>query len=322
MPQVDLVSVCSGHERTVTCETLADDDLPTTTSTTTTDQIVQSDPIPVPDYAPESFWLSKDAELDWLSENAFIERKGSGKGAPHSTNFNPNSNIISVSQRYSVNLKSKASILGLPKTQKTTYAESKLRRNCRPPSIRFFPKRCETSTGKSAVTVTEPTSPKVSCIGRVRSKKDRSRRMRNRQKQPEPEIRRSRSAKKTKTGFWTNFRSMFRAKGHKPAEKIGDELPLEETVIVKNKGSLKKKREFNARPSESLTTTPVEPPSLGGVKRFQSGRRSDAWAADIEVDGAKSESLDRGSIWESRINAGQLHGIHVSRCASVGPVSG
>ncbi|GAB4833379.1 hypothetical protein Ancab_031622 [Ancistrocladus abbreviatus] len=318
MPQVDLVSVCGGHDRKIACETVVNDDPPTTNI----DQPSQPDPTPVPDYAPESFCLSKDAELDWVSENAFIERKDSGKGAAHSTNLNTNPipNAQPVSQRNSANFKSKASILGLPKSQKTTYAESKLRRNCRPPSIRFFPKRCGTSSGKSEVAVTEPTSPKVSCMGRVRSKKDRSRRMTNRQKQPESEFRRSGSITKNKTGFWTKFRSIFHSKGHKPEEKSGDEPP-QRALDEKKKRSLKKKREFNATPSET-TTTPLEPPSLGGVKRFQSGRRSDAWAADVEVDGAKSEPLDRCSIWERRRKAGPLDGVHVDRqCLSVGPLS-
>ena len=45
-------------------------------------------------------------------------------------------------------------------------------------NTRLFIKRIE-PTGKSVVPMAEPSSPKVSCIGRVRSKKDRSRRLGN-----------------------------------------------------------------------------------------------------------------------------------------------
>ncbi|KAL9659822.1 hypothetical protein QQ045_024631 [Rhodiola kirilowii] len=44
---------------------------------------------------PESFWLSKDAELDWFDRNAFLDRKDSTK-----TNQNHNS-VSNSSQRFS-----------------------------------------------------------------------------------------------------------------------------------------------------------------------------------------------------------------------------
>ncbi|GMH09914.1 hypothetical protein Nepgr_011755 [Nepenthes gracilis] len=280
MPQVDLVVVYGGSlDRKITCETLENHD------PTAADLVHKPDP--PPDYAPDSFRVSKDAELDWIDRNAFIERKDSAKGNSnsHSANLNPNQN--SVSLRYSV--KSRASIIGLPKPQKTNYADSNFRRSCRPPSVRLFPKRSETVSGKSTVSVTEPSSPKVSCMGRVRSTKDRSRRMRKRRNQPEPVMTKTRSLRKPKVGFWTNFRSMFLSRSHKPAEK-SKEQPKESPMARKSRSV--KKREFSATPSE----TPSEAPSLGAVKRFASGRRSDAWAGELDVDGAKSRPLDGASI--------------------------
>ncbi|KAI3801419.1 hypothetical protein L1987_29524 [Smallanthus sonchifolius] len=81
MTQVDLealASVCGVGDRKITCETLADES--------------QAQAIPestVLDYAPESFWLSKDAEFDWFDRNAFLERKESIKGNSNSLNLNP-----------------------------------------------------------------------------------------------------------------------------------------------------------------------------------------------------------------------------------------
>ncbi|KAJ8423604.1 hypothetical protein Cgig2_015519 [Carnegiea gigantea] len=294
MPQVDLSSVCGAHDRKVACETttgdISDDDNPAPAE--------MDDPqTTVPDYAPESFWLSKDAEIDWLDQNAFIERKDSGKGSvisiPNSSNLHPNSTL--GSQRYSVNLKSKASIIGLPKPQKPNYVD---RRNCRPASIRLFPKKPGPVSGRPAA-MSEPSSPKVSCMGRVRSRKERSRRGKNRKKQTEPVLLKSRSIKEKKPGFWNNFRLMFRSKG----TKTGCKADGAEIEPVKKSSRSDKKRGFmadNANGGCSVQVGLVEPPGLGGVKRFASGRRSDAWAGDAEVDGAKTEPLDRGSIWRRR----------------------
>ena len=301
MPQVDLetlVSVCGGGgcDRKIACETLADGDV----APEGTDL-----PEVAPDFPPESFWLSKDAELDWFDRNAFYERKESTKGNSTSTNLNPNHNSHSnsSSQRFSLNLKSKASIIGLPKPQKPCYTDAKTRRNCRASNTRLFLKRTE-PTGKSAVPMAEPSSPKVSCMGRVRSKKDRSRRLRNRQrsiKSPaematvaaEAKMIRSKSGKHKKGGFWKNLKSIFRTGRAKPIKGV-PEPPKQSSP----------RNSFTARAREMHTSEPEsEPPTLGGVQRFASGRRSDSWIDDMEVDVAKSESLDRDFIWRRRAMA-------------------
>ncbi|KMT06780.1 hypothetical protein BVRB_7g159390 [Beta vulgaris subsp. vulgaris] len=332
MPQVDLTSVCAGvtHDNKVACETLAGDSF-------TGDEEEES-PAPAetqnPDYAPESFWLSKDAELDWLDRNAFLDRKDSGKGSnSNSTNLNP-VHISAGSQRYSTNLKSsKASLIALPKPQKQNYAEVKNRRHYKPSSIRLFPKRSDSVGRKPVVALSEPGSPKVSCMGRVRSRKDRNRRGKNRsnnnnnKKVNEPGLVRNKSVvKDRRSGFWKNIRSIFRLKGSKMGGKADEEFEGN----VNKSSSLKKKRGFNNFNSNndvgvgglSEEVGSVGPPGLGGMKRFASGRKSDGWAGDVEFDGAKSEPLDpRGPIWRRR-EAGPPVEIEVDRdWRVVGPIS-
>ncbi|CAH1446912.1 unnamed protein product [Lactuca virosa] len=125
------------------------------------------------------------------------------------------------SQRYSMTLKSKPAIIGLPKTQKMTYVESKLRQ-CKPANIRLFPKRSN-SVGKAPTTVlvTEPSSPKVSCTGRVRSRRCRSRRKSSAQaNQPEKSAsQRSGTSRPHKAGFMSRITSLFRSEGHRRKKK-------------------------------------------------------------------------------------------------------
>lgn len=307
MPQVDLSSVCAGAggiapDRKVACETTA------TSSASDTDESPPPPPPPPIDYAPESFFLSKDAEREWLDQNAYIERKNSGKGPTSTTsnsNSNSNPNSIYVSQRH---LKSKASILGLPKPQKPNYTEAKNRRPIRPASIRLFPKRSESIGRKPAAALSEPSSPKVSCMGRVRSRRDRKK-----QAEPNRGSVATKSVKTTKTGFWNNLLSMFQSKG----DKIGCKgiEPDGEPVVPRPRRCSNSRRKCGGSSSES---TPGEPPGLGAMNRFASGRRSDAWAGEIEV---KSEPLDRSPIWRRREKGPPAH-VGVDRdWQSVGPAS-
>lgn len=235
------------------------------------------------DFPPESFWLSKDAEFDWFDRNAFLERKESTKRSSHSMNLNPNvnpSHSNSSSQRHSVNLKSKAAIIGLPKTQKTTYVDSKRR----PANVRLFPKRSY-SIGRAPVT--EPSSPKVSCIGRVRSKRCRSRRKSTSQT-TEP-VKKS-SSRRHKSGLMSRITSLFRSDNHgrkktgKSSEKVREP--------VENSGS--RRICVSVKPVSSEPGTPSGPPVLGGMIRFASGRRSESWYGGDDDDVAGRHSLDFG----------------------------
>lgn len=284
MPQVDLetlVSACAGGgtDRKIACETLAEDDGAGAGDDNEDSDDVEEKEVTT-DVPPESFWLSKDAEFDWFDRNAFLERKESTKGINPNPTTHPSSN--SGSQRF---LKTKASIIGLPKGQKTTYAESKRRTSSKPANIRLFPPRRTESMGKP---VAEPSSPKVSCMGRVRSKR---RRRRSSSKREKP-VERSRSGRENrKLGFYSRLVSMFLSdRDHKPAKTAGKKVEKEQKgerqAPVKKSVKAKKSREI------PVSTEPVaEPPGLGGMNRFASGRRSTSWGAD-EISAVISETFD------------------------------
>ncbi|KAM3341427.1 hypothetical protein P3S68_029062 [Capsicum galapagoense] len=273
MPQVDLetlVSACAGgsaaaSERKVACVTLASGDGENPAKN-------DSDEKP-PDFPPESFWLSKDAEFDWFDRNAFLDRKQSTKGIGIGAGTHSNSS----SQRFTSTLKSKskASIIGFPKTQKATYVDSK-RRICKPANIRLFPAKRSESALKSS-SVNEPSSPKVSCMGRVRSKRrSRSRRSSENPKKCE------KSAKKP--GIYSRILSIFRSNrsSKKPVRSVTEKVRREEPVKLMRKS--KSVSIAKTRGAEPVGVEPglCEPVGLGGMKRFSSGRRS--WGGD-EING-------------------------------------
>ncbi|XP_014512743.1 uncharacterized protein LOC106771303 [Vigna radiata var. radiata] len=276
MPQVDLetlVSACSGgcSDQKIAC---ADNDHP--------------------DLPPESFWLSGDAEYDWWDRNAVYQRNESTKGnSISSTNLNPSSN--NNSQRFSKNLKSKAAIIGLPKPQKTSFADAKCRRNHRLANARLFPKRSASVSGKSENSLVEPSSPKVSCIGRVRSKRDRNRTLRTRQRSISSTAtattsiaavtitrQKSKRSQRKKAGFFASVRAIFQTgRRGKPVQKP-DLQPGDSSS--KKKWSYGKKTRGSTGGSTGSRNDDLleesfssEPRGLGSVNRFVSGRRSESW---------------------------------------------
>ncbi|XP_010426890.1 PREDICTED: uncharacterized protein LOC104711820 [Camelina sativa] len=280
MPQV-VSSVCAGgSDRKISCETLADDN---NNEDSTHDPKIR--PVSI-DFPPESYSLSKEEQLEWLNDNAFFERKESQKRNSPTPNQNPNPN--SNSQR--VSLKSKASIIRLPKPQKTCFNEAKKRRNCRIARTLMIPKRIG-SRLKSDPSLSEPSSPKVSCIGRVRSKRDRSRRI---QRQKSGSFK-DKPVRVKKPGFFTSFRAIFRTGGgckdvstaareaHAPRKDavvptparvsarrstdIRGRLPPEESSPTRN--STGSRRSLDCGGDEPVL------PGLGGMTRFTSGRRPD-----------------------------------------------
>ncbi|KZV48957.1 hypothetical protein F511_09553 [Dorcoceras hygrometricum] len=297
MPQVDLVSACArgGSDRKVVCETLADDETPAGNESIPDDEEEA-------DFPPESFWLSKDAEYDWFDRNAFFERKDSTKGNANAVNLNPNSNHSS--QRFSFTLKSKASIIGLPKTQKNTFADSS-RRTCRSVNVRLFPKR-----PTSAVAIIDPGSPKVSCIGRVRSK--RGRRRSTSSKRAEKPLEKSKTSrekpaekqklavekkkkqqnKKKKGGFYSKLMSVFRSKKN-PDRSSSSKMVEEKPAALEPQW-----RSVSYKAAS-------EPPSLGGMTRFASGRRSGSWAAGgFQSSGCGVAGIGPARVWHGpkRVN--------------------
>lgn len=280
MPPVDLenlVSACAGGcgDGKITCETLAGDDGATEDDVASDDDAAV--PTADPDLPPESFWLSKDAEYDWFDRNTFYERRDSGRGSSNlnaAVDVNSNSN----SQRFTPSRRSKAAIIGLPKTQKTTYVDPK-RRTCKTATIRLFPKRPE-PVGKSAVPVAEPGSPNVSCMGRVRSKRGRRRSNSLRRREKPAEKIRTGVEKQKKAGLYSKVIGMFRSKrGRKKSLRSGSRRAVE----VADEGAA---AAFELR---QMSVSSREAPGLGGVMRFASGRRSSSWPAE-DSDQAVSRS--------------------------------
>ncbi|XP_022743146.1 uncharacterized protein LOC111294189 [Durio zibethinus] len=228
-----------------------------------------------PDFPPESFWLSKDAELDWFDRNAFYERKESQKGnsASNSTNLNPNLNSKSNSLRFSLR-KSKASIIGLPKPQKSCFVETKNRKCTKPGNTRLFPKR--SGSAKSDRPLVEPSSPKVSCMGRVRSKRDRNRRLKkNRQKSVEVETVKEKTTRK-RTGFFSSFRAIFRSNGKGRESEALTVAPLPpKNSDIRSRLPPDDRDAISIEHEIAESEAVAEPVSLGGMKRFASGRRSE-----------------------------------------------
>ncbi|XP_022747567.1 uncharacterized protein LOC111297196 [Durio zibethinus] len=279
MPQGNLETLVSAWaggscDNKIVCETLA-----TTEGRAYDDQLHTvekpgEEEIP-PDFPPESFWLSKDDELDWFDRNAFYERKESHKGnsASNSTNLNPNLIPNSNSQRFSLR-KSKASIIRLPKPQKSCFAETKNRKNSKPGNTRLFPKR--SGSVKSDRPVVEPSSPKVSCMGRVRSKRDPNRRLKkNHEKSIEIEAVKEKTTSK-RSSFFSSFRAIFwsNGKAREPhALPVAPSPPRNSDI--RSRLPPDDRDAILIEPEIAESEPIVEPVSLGGMKRFASGRRSE-----------------------------------------------
>jgi hypothetical protein len=280
MLQVEtLVSACAGGstDRKIACETQADDH--------------KTDPPPEqshPDSPPESFYLSRDEENEWLDRNFVYERKESTKGNSNSTNLNTNSrdsnsNSSSNSQRFA-NLKSKTSMIGLPKPQKPSF-DAKNLRNHKPSNIKLFPKRTA-SVGKSFV---EPSSPKVSCYGRVRSKRGRASSVTAAAAAAVKE----KSVKERKRSFFGSFRAIFRSGRRNKQDRRNDSPAFDSSVTNRNNDSVSYSKPRDSTASlndvsfvESVrnSVSESEPPGLGGMARFASGRRGESWGVgDSEI---------------------------------------
>uniref|UniRef100_A0A7N0THY5 Uncharacterized protein n=1 Tax=Kalanchoe fedtschenkoi TaxID=63787 RepID=A0A7N0THY5_KALFE len=280
MPQVDLetlVSVCgtSNNDRKI-----ASVDEP--------DQLPPSSDDP-----PQSFWLSQDAELDWFDRNAVLERKDSTKG-----NSNSNSTPSHFANSHSQRLPVKKSILALPKPKRSVLSDVKHRRNLT--GITLFPRRSASNGGKEAAApMAEPSSPKVSCMGRVRSKRDKNRNLQNQRAASESAISKPALTVK-KNGFWKTLLAVFRSSRH---EKQPTDAPAPAPAaapVQKNEPA-------------------IEPAGLLGTKRFVSGRKSDSWIGDLDLeqprpvkDAVKSGPSDCDPVWRRR-NSGPLNELNCSR---------
>uniref|UniRef100_A0A0E0MJR8 Uncharacterized protein n=1 Tax=Oryza punctata TaxID=4537 RepID=A0A0E0MJR8_ORYPU len=189
------------------------------------------------------------------------------------------------SQRFSGNLKPTAApIIGL--SRKLGHGGGGGGGGCvrgfRPPAI--FPKKAKTGGGgrtpRAAVPEHEPGSPKVSCIGKVLSDRERARRHRRWSLETRP--------RGGGGGCCPGFGSLFfrRSRSRKNVvECVDDQSPPPPPPPPA--AALRRREEKVVLITEEA---PAPAPALGGMKRFASGRRAADWAAEMEVDGHVARS--------------------------------
>lgn len=251
------------------------------------------DPDPDPTLAPDSARISISSAADdpvsaWLDNNlnpsVVYERHDSTKETtnPKSNNNNNNSNANpknsrSNSQRFSssgggaggTNLKAEGPIFGLP--ARIRHVSCSVSRRPPPPSTsgRIFPKK-----KKPIESEPEPTSPKVSCFGKVSS--DRERTTTTATKDPDP-----------KPGC---FACLFPCGGGRRPKLLEEDD--DDVVEMKSSSTYLSK---SGVPVETAAAAAAAP-GLGGMKRFSSGRRPASWGGEGDDD----FGIDRESVFGRR----------------------
>nr|GMC65511.1 calcium/calmodulin protein kinase 1 [Ipomoea batatas] len=125
------------------------------------EQIVMGSPESLFDLPPESFWVPKGSEQDWVHQNANMQRRTSMKLQSLQDGFSGDSKSQSHRSFSAVNKSSSSSLLALPKPRNPKAAAS----------TRLLFRSMSEPGGGGEMRVAEPGSPKVSCTGRVRSTK-------------------------------------------------------------------------------------------------------------------------------------------------------
>ncbi|CAD5171229.1 unnamed protein product [Musa acuminata subsp. malaccensis] len=215
-----------------------------------------------PDFPPESVVVPVgDDGLDWADVGAAAyDRDDSTKGST-----NPKAQAQqwqhakprSSSHRFSGGIQAKHPIIGLP--GKVQQHSSYLGRSGhRPARVPIFPKKPPVPGAargrKSTVPEQEPGSPTVSCIGKVLSETEQSRYPKRRRQSPEKE----KMKRVEPTGFWASVTATFCCGG--------EESTATETMPGDTPGEAAGERRIAAKPA-------TEPPALGAMRRFASGRR-------------------------------------------------
>ncbi|KAF0896493.1 hypothetical protein E2562_024352 [Oryza meyeriana var. granulata] len=226
-------------------------------------------------YPPESTRLRIGDDIAWSDVGGVYDRDDSLK-----ENTNPkcllknhpgggHSGNNGSSQRFSGNLKPTAApIIGI---------SGKLGQGGK---NRHHPKKAVVGGGgrnpKAAVPEREPTSPKVSCIGKVLSDRERARRGRPVRS---PGMRRP-------SGCCPGLGSLFhRSHSRKNAVECVDHSPPPPSPWASRRRETRVMEE-----TEEATPAPAPVPGLGGMMRFASGRRAADWAAQMESDGRVARS--------------------------------
>jgi hypothetical protein len=174
----------------------------------------------------------------------------------------PVKNHTGASQRFSGNLKPTAApIIGVS----GNLGQGQLcARRHRPPAM--FPKKANTGGGgrEPKTAVPEPGSPKVSCIGKVLSGRERAR----------PRHRSPTGGCCPGLGF-----SIRRSRSRKSAVESVDWSPPPRLP----RASVERRRESVGAEVKAALAAPA--PALGGMRRFASGRRGADWTAGMQDGG-------------------------------------
>ncbi|KAL8218337.1 hypothetical protein R6Q57_021710 [Mikania cordata] len=133
---------------------------------------------------PDSYAVCETKVADWLDRNTFIERKASVKFACVKT-LDPCQTRSSHRRSVTLNQRPKLSIIGFRK-KPVQNNDSKSRRADGIENVRLFRNRSEPGRDYCLL-ITEPVSPKVSCVGRVGSVRVQGR----------------------KAGVWRSFKAAF-----------------------------------------------------------------------------------------------------------------
>ncbi|MFS7960090.1 putative calcium/calmodulin-dependent protein kinase [Helianthus anomalus] len=132
---------------------------------------------------PDSYAVCETKVAEWLDRNTFMERKASVKFAC-TKNLDPCQTRASR-RSVSINQKPKLSIIGFRK--KPVYqTEGRSKHNDKVENVRLFRNRSEPGRDYCLL-ITEPVSPRVSCVGRVGSVRVKGR----------------------KAGVWRSFKAAF-----------------------------------------------------------------------------------------------------------------
>ncbi|XP_066360077.1 uncharacterized protein [Miscanthus floridulus] len=222
---------------------------------------------------PESTQLRLGDDIAWSEINGVYDRDDSLK-----ENTNPKSVVKNhpgaaagsgSSQRFSGNLKPTAApIIGL-----SGKLGGSVRRHQHPPAM--FPKKAKTGGGGRApkAAVPEPGSPKVSCIGKVLSDRERARLGRP-----------PRGGGSRAPGCCGGLGLLMRRSRsrHSGAVECVDQSPPPPPFPPL--------ADAGARRKEAEEEVTVAAPGLGGARRLASGRRAAEWAAQMEDDGRVARS--------------------------------
>jgi hypothetical protein len=216
---------------------------------------------------PESTRLRIGDDIAWSEINGVYDRDDSLK-----ENTNPkcllknhphhNTTNGSSSQRFSGNLKPTAApIIGL---SGKLGGQGARRPHNHPPAI--FPRKAKTGGGGRApkAAVPEPGSPKVSCIGKVLSDRERARLGR-------PPRARGSSVRQPGCCGGLGF-LMRRSRSRNSAVECVDQSPPPLAEAARR------------REAKEVDDTTAAAPGLGGMRRFASGRRAAEWAAETDDD--------------------------------------